>query len=306
MQAEIAALIQKIYFVHDDGGTPCSHDDEDGLCIDNMHWHCSRLDILEGARNLDRAQKAADPVRPLAVPQKCPLCPKMQPCPEHGRIPITDADWDEFHYFMATEAPLEPLEPIRSGELRYVSDEEIDAINRDMREHAAASSDRKAVDMARARRAGVIETGRQEGEAAAPSLDTEWQSWLSTGGAWDVVQMARFIERLWHALEAATQSAPAVRGAEPPALQHIIAFCEQVARDGILPSLAWFQETADTLRSGGVALPPPNLQDACNALIASVAGEITNIEGDGREIPALYPDYVLVPKAAFEALKAAL
>lgn len=32
-------------------------------------------------------------------------------------------------------------------------------------------------------------------------------------------------------------------------LQHIAAFCEQTARDGILPSLAWFSETAATLRS---------------------------------------------------------
>lgn len=37
-------------------------------------------------------------------------------------------------------------------------------------------------------------------------------------------------------------------------LEHIAAFCEQVAADGILPSRAWFSETANVLRA--LSAPP--------------------------------------------------
>jgi hypothetical protein len=37
-------------------------------------------------------------------------------------------------------------------------------------------------------------------------------------------------------------------------LEHRAAFCRQVARDGILPSLAWFTETADKLDDAAVAV----------------------------------------------------
>lgn len=41
-----------------------------------------------------------------------------------------------------------------------------------------------------------------------------------------------------------------------PDLERIAAFCEQTARDGILPSLAWFDETAKTLRAASVGDSP--------------------------------------------------
>lgn len=51
------------------------------------------------------------------------------------------------------------------------------------------------------------------------------------------------------AQEAGLPIPPPASSGEGERLEHLIAFCEQTARDGIMPSLAWFAETADALRA---------------------------------------------------------
>lgn len=54
---------------------------------------------------------------------------------------------------------------------------------------------------------------------------------------------------------------------EPEQVARIASYCEQVARDGIVPSLAWFAETAVTLRSAllAVAVSPQDWQPISTA-----------------------------------------
>lgn len=52
---------------------------------------------------------------PAAEPAQCRLCEKPQPCPEHGRQPVTDADWEELH----SDARAATAEPAQGEQRNY-------------------------------------------------------------------------------------------------------------------------------------------------------------------------------------------
>lgn len=69
----------------------------------------------------------ANSVGPLSVSPtlRCRLCEKLQPCPEHGRTPVTDADFDELHREVSDALAIHDLESrieTLDGNLKFYKD----------------------------------------------------------------------------------------------------------------------------------------------------------------------------------------
>jgi hypothetical protein len=102
-------------------------------------------------------REAAEAVRADPPEQKCALCAKPQPCPEHGRTPITQADFEELTLDIAGEGRSDPPPVSTSGIAEQIAQmveqscdgtrsrlRSVDTIAGMIREHFPAARDRSS------------------------------------------------------------------------------------------------------------------------------------------------------------------
>lgn len=177
--------------------------------------------------------------------------------------------------------------------------ERIAALAKDMRDavdlgtFGSSTQDTRVFQWADRLEALLADLARDEGASAKEAFFAAYHAqWIKGDMRWifDPLMKPGDPEHCWQAwLRSRALPVSPVSVEERPwpkrtPLAHIIAFCEQVARDGILPSQAWFQETADTLTQLAPVLgaEPPALVSKADVL-ALVREHLHHSWDDGHD-----------------------